>query len=449
MASIPQLLLAYYGDDFTGSTDALEFLTRAGLRTALFMAPPTAAQLARFPDLQAVGVAGLTRSLAPADMEAELRPAFSALRALGPRHVHYKVCSTFDSSPTVGSIGRATEIGADIFGGRYVPLLVGAPALGRYCVFGNLFARMGIGSTGAIHRLDRHPSMSRHPVTPADESDLRLHLAKQTKKRSGLFDILKTPLSEATARVALDQIVADGAEIVLFDVLQPDQLARIGALIDGEAGQGKPVFSVGSSGIEMALGAFWSGRANPPDEPSSEAAQRGRFALPAFSDPGPAAPLLVVSGSCSPVTAGQIAWAEAHAFAMIALDPGAPDVTAASAAAIKALKAGSHTLVYTSRGEAAASVSAEILGTALGKIARTALQQAGLRRLLVAGGDTSGYAGRALGIEAVEMIAPLAPGAPLCRAFAPGSPADGLELNFKGGQVGAPDYFGAVARGII
>jgi len=96
------LRLAYYGDDFTGSTDALEFLTRAGARSALFIQPPSAEQLSRYPGLQALGVAGLTRSMPPAQMEAELRPAFTALRALGAPHVHYKVCSTFDSSPTVG-----------------------------------------------------------------------------------------------------------------------------------------------------------------------------------------------------------------------------------------------------------------------------------------------------------------------------------------------------------
>ena len=100
------LRLAYYADDFTGATDALESVAQAGLKTRLFLNPPTAAQCA---GLDAVGVAGFTRSLAPAPMEAVLRPAFAALRALGPRHVHYKICSTFDSSPTVGSIGRATN----------------------------------------------------------------------------------------------------------------------------------------------------------------------------------------------------------------------------------------------------------------------------------------------------------------------------------------------------
>ena len=105
-----KLLLTFYADDFTGSTDALEQLTLAGIRTALFIATPTPAQLKKFPDLQAVGVAGKTRSLAPGAMERELKPALIALKKLGARHVHYKVCSTFDSSPKIGSIGRALDV---------------------------------------------------------------------------------------------------------------------------------------------------------------------------------------------------------------------------------------------------------------------------------------------------------------------------------------------------
>src|SRR5262245_38971779 len=104
MTGANDLLMCFYGDDFTGSTDARGCLARAGVRTALFIEPPTPDRLAQFPGLRAVGVAGMTRSLAPDAMEAELRPALSALRTLGASHVHYKVCSTFDSSPTVGSI---------------------------------------------------------------------------------------------------------------------------------------------------------------------------------------------------------------------------------------------------------------------------------------------------------------------------------------------------------
>src|SRR5687768_1761647 len=110
-----KLLLAFYGDDFTGSTDALEFLSRAGAKTVLFIEPPTAEQLDRYEGLEAIGVAGMTRSMVPEDMENVLRPAFTSLKELGARHVHYKVCSTFDSSPTIGSIGKATDIGAEVF----------------------------------------------------------------------------------------------------------------------------------------------------------------------------------------------------------------------------------------------------------------------------------------------------------------------------------------------
>jgi uncharacterized protein YgbK (DUF1537 family) len=91
--------------------------------------------------------------------------------------------------------------------------------------------------------------------------------------------------------------------------------------------------------------------------------------------------------------------------------------------------------------------TAKILGTALGKVLRGAVEQSSVRRVCIAGGDTSSYAARAMGIEALEMIAPLTPGAPLCRAFAPSSPVDGREVVFKGGQVGAEDYFQTVKRG--
>src|SRR5689334_17388301 len=99
------LVISFYGDDFTGSTDAMESLARCGIRTVLFTDPPTSQQLARHGDIRAFGVAGMTRSMSPDQMEQTLRPALSTLRASGAPIVHYKVCSTFDSSPAVGSIG--------------------------------------------------------------------------------------------------------------------------------------------------------------------------------------------------------------------------------------------------------------------------------------------------------------------------------------------------------
>lgn len=429
------LRLAYYGDDFTGSTDALEFLTRAGLRARLYLEAPTMEELARSGELDAIGVAGVTRSLGLAEMETKLRQAFLALRTLGAPHVHYKVCSTFDSSPTVGSIGRAIEVGADVFRSKFVPLVVGAPALGRYCVFGNLFARFGIGSAGEIHRLDRHPSMSRHPVTPADESDLRLHLAKQTSKRVALLDVLRVALPVEEARRALESLLAEKPDVVLFDALSESHLNTIGALLDNYAKPDAPLFSVGSSAIEMALGAHWreAGRATPKTQWTASAKK----------------PVLAVSGSCSPVTTGQLQWAMANGFRGILFNAD-KSIDAVASEAAETLRSGISVAVYTHCGEPiSVALAADRIGGALGEIARKTLAKTNGARLLVAGGDTSSYAARALGIHGLDMLRPLAPGAPLCRAHAPGSPVDGHEVNIKGGQVGAANYFGAVERGAL
>jgi uncharacterized protein YgbK (DUF1537 family) len=139
----------------------------------------------------------------------------------------------------------------------------------------------------------------------------------------------------------------------------------------------------------------------------------------------------------------------------------------AVASAILHLKCGRNVIVHSVCGDAdprlaataavlarrgmpqgeAQTFAAHLIGSALGRVVRDILTQVNLRRVLLAGGDTSSYAARALGIEAVELIVPLAPGVPLCRAHAPLSPADGLEMNFKGGQAGAENYFATVARG--
>ena len=123
------LLLSYYGDDFTGSTDVMESLTFSGLRTVLFLDPPSPSQVEALGDARAIGVAGCTRSMPPDEAESELRPVFQAFKALQPQIVHYKTCSTFDSSPTIGSIGRAIDVGKNALDSAYVPLVVGAPIL--------------------------------------------------------------------------------------------------------------------------------------------------------------------------------------------------------------------------------------------------------------------------------------------------------------------------------
>lgn len=418
------ILLAFYGDDLTGSTDALEFICRAGAKALLFLKPPTAAQLKAFPGLQAFGVAGRARSLSPAMMEAELIPAFKLMKETGARHVHYKICSTFDSSPQTGSIGKAIDCGATVFQTKMIPVLGGMPALGRYCLFGNLFAQMGIGSEGEIYRLDRHPSMRKHPITPAHESDLRIHLGSQTKKKIGLINVLEMERNISTWHHALK----GDEEAVLLDVFNNEQLTKIGEWLESLRKEDETLFSVGGSGIEMALGSYWN--------------QTGILKSgSSWPQPEKATPLLVVSGSSSPVTTAQIEYAKENGFEEIILDAKnfslEKDIIQRT---VTLLQKGKNLIVHTGKRETEA-VPSEITGKVLGSIAREAIINTRLKRIVVAGGDTSSHAAGEMEIDALEMIAPMVSGAPLCKVHSCNKNINGIEINFKGGQVGGKDYF--------
>lgn len=448
------LLLAYYGDDFTGSTDTMEALQTNGVPTVLFLEPPTPDQFTgRFADVRAVGIAGVSRSMSPAQMDDELYPKFRALKALGAPLVHYKVCSTFDSSPTIGSIGHAIEIGWKVFDPPVVPLVVGAPALRRYVVFGNLFARVG----DVTYRLDRHRTMSRHPVTPMNESDLRLHLSRQTKRSIGLIDIWHMNHSDEDVDARFKKMVEEGVEIVLFDTIDERHLAHTGRVIWNQRGE-KPVFIVGSSGIEYALTTHWEsiGLIHKPES---------------FPSAGRVEQLVVVSGSASPPTAEQMDYALARGFFGIQLDspalvdPGAADGARAEAVqtALDVLSSGYSPLLYSAHGPDDPAIErtkghmvsigldpktvCSQLGTQQGLILHDILERSGLKRACVAGGDTSGYAMKPLGVYALEVIVPTAPGAPLCRASSNLSHFDGLEISLKGGQLGGIDYFIKIREG--
>lgn len=436
MSELKNILLAFYGDDLTGSTDALEFICRAGAKTVLFLEAPSTEQLKKYPGLNAYGVAGLTRSLPPQAMEKDLVSAFKMMKETGARHVHYKVCSTFDSSAKIGSIGKAIECGAEIFQNEFVPVLGGTPALGRYCVFGNLFAKMGTAAKGNIYRIDRHPSMNKHPVTPANESDLRLHLGDQTKKKFGLIDI--TVIEKTIDR--WNEEIKDGDEVVLLDVLNEKQLKKIGEWLDGQCDDDKPLFSVGSSAIEMALGSFWN---------NTGGLQKNESWLEITS----VNPLLVLSGSCSPVTTAQIAYARDNGFEEVILD--AEKICDDNAIVEGVLKEMVHLLeekknviVHTGK-KNEENLPSEVLGRLLGVIAKEGVEKGNVKRVVVAGGDTSSYAARAMGIEALEIIAPLVPGAPLCKAYSINKAIDGIEVNLKGGQVGGEDYFLILKNGTV
>ncbi len=335
------LLMAYYGDDFTGSADAMEALTLNGVPTVLFLDKPDPDRLkSRLKDVRAVGVAGTSRAMTPSQMDGELPGQFQLLKELGVPLIHYKVCATFDSSARIGSIGHAADIAFRVIEPPFGVIVQGVPVIGRYVVFGNHFTTVG----DKTYRLDRHPMMSRHPITPMDEGDLRLHFAKQTAKKVELIDVLQLAKPFGSIAAQFDRYIAEGTDIVLFDTLEEKHLLTIGQLIHEKSGD-RTVYAIGSSGFEYAMARYWQ--------------SAGIVAKPApIPSAGPVERLIVISGSAAAKTAEQIRYAMAHGFEGIRLntdllvDPetGGQERSRAIQLSLKALAEGKSVLLFSTLG---------------------------------------------------------------------------------------------------
>jgi 3-oxoisoapionate kinase len=340
---------AFYGDDFTGSVDALLQFRRAGLSGVLVTGPEIPVPQGGY---DVIGIAGVARSLPTQALADEVVPALRRLLALQPAVVQYKVCSTADSSPEIGSVGRVIELARDLFPPAPVPIVLAQPDFGRYTFFGHHFARDGDGD--AVYRLDRQPTMMSHPVTPADESDLRLHVARQTALRIGS---LHWPDLDTLNAAALNETEAAA---VVCDAFTDEHLDRIAATV--LAGEPRPRFVVSSGGLSGALGRLLDIEDRVP-LPSSVTAAAG--------------PTLVLSGSRSALTRRQIAAAGAD-------------------------------VVVHSGGSA----------DRLAELADAGLRENPKTRLILCGGDTSGAVLRQLGVQILEITSQPWGNVALCRATA-------------------------------
>ena len=441
---MPNRLLSFYGDDFTGSSDVMEAMASHGVTTVLFTRQPTEAEFTPFADYAAIGLAGSSRSQSPAWMDAHLTPALAWLKSLDAAHCHYKVCSTFDSSPAVGSIGKAIEIGRAVFSQTTVPLIVGVPQLRRYTAFGTLFAAY----QGIVYRIDRHPVMSRHPVTPMHEPDLSVHLGRQTSTPIGLVGL--DVLARESCNADVDRIVAVTKGVVLFDVADPASQLEAGRQLIRLSPRAGP-FVVGSSGVAYAL-------LRALTAAGGAAAERRFAAVP------PADRVIAISGSVSPTSERQIRHAMKHGFVGVAVDPirlvtdHSGESERVLAAATAALKTGRSALLYTALGPAtdrsgaldAIAGARRTAGERLGRIAGALIEQNGIRRIIFAGGDTSSHALGQLDIYALTTRFPLSatPGSPLCTAHSAIPGLNGIDLAMKGGQVGHDDYFTMLRDGV-
>ena len=435
----------WYGDDFTGATDTLAVLAQAGLRSMLFMGVPSAEALVAAGPLDAIGIAGAARAMAPDAMRAELTGVGQFFRQVAPTVLHYKVCSTFDSAPHVGNIACAIQTLHPSVDNRWVPILGGQPSLGRYCAFSNLFAAAGTG--GAVYRIDRHPTMHRHPVTPMAEADLRVHLAQQ-----GLQGItaLHYPLYEAdtgqnaaTLRTALGTLLDNGpADLpdlpfvpTLLDLTSADQLASVGRLLWQQAQRAR-LLAVGPSSVAQALIAHWGAHASHPTP-----------ALALSPDP-----VFAWAGSLSPITAAQVQ--AAASYRRVPVDAQRLGDDAAYAQATQrticaGLQQGHHVLAYTGpndgahapAGGALAAVAPASAALVAGVVQAQADNGTPLGRIGIAGGDTSSHAVQALQLWGLSYQTTVCPGVTLSRAHSANPSRDGLELMLKGGQMGGTDLF--------
>lgn len=431
---IARPLLTFYGDDFTGSADLVLQYQRFGLRGVIFLGLPSADELrAAAEQYPVIGIAGVTRAMRTSDIPAVVGPAFRRLGDLSPDVLQYKVCSTADSSPDVGSFGPAVAAGRELFGSRPVPVVVAQPGLGRFTAFSNHFAA----DRGVVFRLDRQPIMSNHPVTPMTEADLRLHIREQV---DGPVDAIQLPdLQRPDGGKKRYRLAHEaGARAVVVDAVTEPDLERAGRLAL-DAGP-KPAFVIGSGGMSVGIARAFGLQEVAADDAVSAAE----------------GPCLAVSGSCSQLTREQIEHATARGWAAVSLDvvedegAMADRVAVVATQAIDELRNGRSVVVHTCSGHRereAAPLDVKSLSEALAGVIRQSAQHVRLRRVLIAGGDTSGHVVLALGATALRSKATVGGFTLLFELQAVNPNINGLEVVLKGGQIGDVDFFELVRAG--
>ncbi|PZN98046.1 MAG: hypothetical protein DCF30_15055 [Hyphomicrobiales bacterium] len=423
--AVPRPSYGWYGDDFTGATDTLATLAQGGMRALLFLGLPSQRNLLAAGPLDAIGIAGASRAMPPAEMAVELDAVGRFFAELKIGLLHYKCCSTFDSSPHIGSIGAAVRALRPHVRPGPVPVVGGQPNLGRYCIFGNLFAAAG--SNGIVHRIDRHPTMSVHPVTPMREADLRRHLALQGLDPVGLID------HRAYEGDVHSHWLADmEAEAIVLDIICARDIAAIGALLARLGGDG-PLLAVGPSSVAQA---FVAASGNAPGAPV--------VAPPARDKAGH---ILALVGSLSPVTRLQVETASGYAKTMI--DPlrliSDGDYRENLRSAVVEQLASGHVMLSTNRPEGTPGNPGDV-AVATAALLRAIVDKVRPSRLVVAGGDTSSRAIQAMDIWGLSYEAAFVTGAPNCRAHSDSASLDGLSVILKGGQVGPNDFFNMAAK---
>ena len=411
--------LGCIADDLTGASDLALMLAREGLRTIQTIGVPR--EDLDLSAADAVVVALKSRTIPPQQAIDQSLAAAAALRKAGASHLFFKYCSTFDSTDE-GNIGPVTEALLAFTGSDFTLACPAFPANGRTIYKGHLFVN-GV----PLHE----SSMKDHPLTPMRDSNLVRVLQRQTELSVGLVPYEDVEAGPEALRSAFARERAAGHRVVIVDAVSDTHLRSIGM-----AAADFPLIT-GGSGVAMGLPAAYR------QGDASAAAPRGAgFDAP---DGRP----IILAGSCSSATQGQVKVAIDAGIPALRLDPmqlASKDVTAQTALDwLASQQTNGPVLIYSTsspddvqavQGRLGRMNAGEIVEKTLADIAR-ALPALGFTRIIVAGGETSGAVVNALDVQALTIGPEIDPGVPWTRSLG----GVDLALALKSGNFGAPDFF--------
>src|SRR5215831_5395738 len=408
-------VLGVIADDFTGATDIAGMLVKGGMRTIQTIGVPAKGTIPD--DVDAVVVALKTRSIAARDAVAQSLAALEALQAAGCLRFFFKYCSTFDSTDK-GNIGPVGDSLLDALNAKQAIYCPAFPENGRTIFFGHLFV-------GDVLLSDS--PMRHHPLNPMTDASLVRVLARQTPHKVGLVPLKQVQAGSATLRAALDKLAADSVRHVIVDAVADTDLGIIGEAV------GDNVLVTGGSGVALGLPAAYRRRGLLEHKSGADTLPKANGAA------------AVLAGSCSAATLGQIAnFKGAHlALDTDAICRGEPVGEKALAWARDKLGNGPILLSASDKPDAVKALQAKYgieksshaIEQAMASLAK-GLVAAGVGRLVVAGGETSGAVVGALDVTALRIGPEIDPGVPWTASV--GQP---LLLALKSGNFGAPDFF--------
>ena len=424
------LKLGCIADDYTGASDLANTLTRQGLRTVQTIGVP--ADDLKMPEVDAVVVSLKSRSIEASEAVAKSLAAEKWLRGRGASHVLFKICSTFDSTDK-GNIGPVMDALRKESGDKIVLVTPAFPETARTVYKGNLF----VGSVP----LNESP-LKDHPLNPMHDSNLVRVLARQSWTKVGLVELAVVTRGADAVRARLAELAGEGIGAAIIDAVFDRDLETIGLVASGHR------LSVGASGIGLGLARALAARG-----------EGAGVAANAASEEAVGGPAACLAGSCSQATLGQIANAE-KIMPVLHLDPdrvvaGKEEARHAIAWARERLGSGPLLIASSARPEDVAALQARHGRDAAGHAIERAmadiaegLVQAGVRRLVVAGGETSGAAVDRLGIPGFLVGEEIAAGVPVLRAVGARIGAKPVEmlLALKSGNFGGPEFFSDALR---